>query len=57
MAGNLLTTWATTIVHGVIERRGRVVNIPSSYSGGPGFNFGPEAGILTEVFRGFPQSL
>jgi hypothetical protein len=40
------------------ERRGRVVNIPISYSGGPTFDYRPRRqAILTEVFRGFPQSL
>jgi hypothetical protein len=28
----------------ITERRGRVVNTPASYSGGPGFNIGPETG-------------
>jgi hypothetical protein len=37
-----------------IERRGRVVNTPASYSGGPGSNIGLETDY-PETFRGFPQ--
>jgi hypothetical protein len=40
------------------ERRGRAVNTPTSYSGGPAFDSrsrGPA--ILIQGFRGFPQSL
>jgi hypothetical protein len=40
------------------ERHSRVGNISSSYSGGPGFESrGRRPAILTEGFRGFPQSL
>jgi hypothetical protein len=40
------------------ERRGRVANTHASYSGGPGFKSRPRRpALLTEVFRGFPQSL
>jgi hypothetical protein len=40
------------------KRRGRVVNTPTSYSGGPGFDYrSRRPAILIEVFRGFPQSL
>jgi hypothetical protein len=37
------------------ERRGQVVNTPTSYSGGPGFKSLPEDWIsfLTELFRDF----
>jgi hypothetical protein len=42
----------------VTERRGLVVNIPASYSGGHGFKSRPRpSAILIEGFRGFPQSL
>jgi hypothetical protein len=35
----------TTInIYPTTERRGRVVNIPASYSGGPGSNLDPETG-------------
>jgi hypothetical protein len=40
------------------ERRGRVVNTPASYLGGPGVKSRPKRpAILIEVFRGFPQFL
>jgi hypothetical protein len=40
------------------ERHGRVVNTPTSYSGGPGLESRPRRpAILIEGFRGFPQSL
>jgi hypothetical protein len=42
----------------VTERRGRVVSIPASYSGGSGFKSRPwRPASLTYVFRGFTQSL
>jgi hypothetical protein len=42
----------------VIERHGRVVKTPTSYSGGPGFDSRTRRpDILIEVFRAFPQSL
>jgi hypothetical protein len=40
------------------ECRGRVVNTPALYSGGPGFKSWPQQpAILIEVVRGFSQSL
>jgi hypothetical protein len=49
---------ATILRYIVTERRGRVVNTPTSYSGGPGFDYRPRrSAILTESFRGFSQSL
>jgi hypothetical protein len=40
------------------ERRGRVVNTPASYSGGPRFKSQPRLPVmLIEFFCGFPQSL
>jgi hypothetical protein len=40
------------------ERRGRVLNIPASYSGGAGFDSRPQPpAILIDIFRSFPQSL
>jgi hypothetical protein len=46
------------VLIGITERRGRVVNISASYLEGPEFKSQPRRpAILTEVFRGFPQSL
>jgi hypothetical protein len=40
------------------EHRGRVVNTPASYSGGPEFKSRPQwPAILIKGFRGFPQSI
>jgi hypothetical protein len=40
------------------KRRGRVVNNPASYSGGPEFDSRPRrTAVLIEVLRGSPQSL
>jgi hypothetical protein len=39
------------------EHRGRVVNIPASYLGGPGFKSRSQTGYSDSVFRGFTQSL
>jgi hypothetical protein len=39
------------------ERRGRVVNTPTWYSWGPGFESRPQLpAILIEVFHDFPQA-
>jgi hypothetical protein len=40
------------------ECRGRVVNTPTSYLGGSGFDSRSQRpAVVIEVFRGFPQSL
>jgi hypothetical protein len=39
------------------KRRGREVNTPGPYFGGPGFKSRPGERILTEIFRDFHQSL
>jgi hypothetical protein len=40
------------------ECRGRVVETPASYSGGPGFKSRPRRpAIVIHVFRGFPDFL
>jgi hypothetical protein len=45
-------------IKGKIERRGRVVNPPASYPGGPEFKSRPRrSAMLIEAFRGFRQSL
>jgi hypothetical protein len=42
----------------VTQSHGRVVKTPTSYSGGPGFDYLPRRhAILIEVSRGFRQSL
>jgi hypothetical protein len=42
----------------LFQSHGRVVNTPTLYAGGPEFDSQPRRmAILTEVFRGFPQSL
>jgi hypothetical protein len=53
----------TTSIYRIIaceftERHGRVVNTPTSYSGGPGFKTQSRLpAILIEVFLGFTQPL
>jgi hypothetical protein len=39
------------------KRRGQVFSIPASCSGGSGFKSARKSAILTEVYRGFPESL
>jgi hypothetical protein len=52
----LFSTCRPSNKHMLIERRGRVVDTTTSYSGGPGFKSVRRPAFLTEGFRGFPQS-
>jgi hypothetical protein len=44
------------ISYTLTQRRGRVINTPASYLGGPGFKCRPlRPAILTDVLRGLSQ--
>jgi hypothetical protein len=56
-SGNILYGYPISSTHAT-ERRGRTVNTPVLYSGGPGFKISARRlAIMTEVSPGFPQSL
>jgi hypothetical protein len=50
-------THCKLLIRDLPKRRGRIVSAPASYSVGPGFKYRPGECILTDSFRGFPQSL